>query len=167
MTRTLRYAAMSRRRLATPRRGACLAARWRLLTASGDRGSATLDVVLWVPALMAVLMFLVLCGRLVTAQLALDAAAHDAARAASLARTAPIAQAQARQAALDTLADRGVTCPQPRVSVDTGGLTPGGLVTVTLSCAVPLSDLTLIAVPGVHAVTATAVSPTDEWRGAQ
>jgi Flp pilus assembly protein TadG len=142
-----------------------MAARWRALTANGDRGSATLDVVLWVPALMGVLMFLVLCGRLVSAHLALDAAAHDAARAASLARTTTAAQAQARQAAQATLADRGVTCPQPQVTVDTDGLRPGGVVTVTVSCAVPLSDLTLIAVPGTRTVSATAVSPIDEWRG--
>jgi Flp pilus assembly protein TadG len=110
------------------------------------------------------LLFAVLCGRLVSAQLDLNAAARSAARAASLARTVPAAQADAQQAALDTLAAHGVTCAQPTITVETGGLQPGGAVTVTVSCVVPLADLALIGVPGSRTVSATSTSPVDRWR---
>jgi Flp pilus assembly protein TadG len=117
-----------------------------------------------VPLLVMLLLFVVLCGRLVSAQLDLDAAAHGAARAASIARTPAAANAAARRTALDTLVARGVTCRQPRITVDTGGLRPGGVVTVTVACTVPLSDLTLLAVPGSRTESSTATSPIDRWR---
>ena len=139
--------------------------RWRHLTGRGDTGSSTVELAILAPLLVGLLLFVVLCGRLVSAQLDLDAAAHGAARAASISRTMSGADADARQTALDTLAARGVTCRQPTITVDTGGLRPGGVVTVTVSCTVPLSDLALISVPGTRVVSATSTSPVDLWRG--
>jgi len=130
----------------------------------GDAGSAPVELAVVVPLLVMLLLFVVLCGRLVSAQLDLDAAAHGAARAASIARTPAAAEAAARRTALDTLAARGVTCRQPQVTVDTGGLRPGGVVTVTVACTVPLADLTLLGVPGSRTASATATSPMDRWR---
>jgi len=130
----------------------------------GDRGSAPVELAVVVPLLVMLLLFVVLCGRLVSAQLDLDAAAHGAARAASIARTPAAADTAARSTALDTLAARGVTCRQPQVMVDTGGLQPGGVVTVTVACTVPLADLTLLGVPGSRVASATATSPVDRWR---
>jgi len=129
-----------------------------------DRGSAPVELAMVVPLLVMLLLFVVLCGRLVSAQLDLDAAAHGAARAASIARTPAAADAAARRTALNTLAARGVTCRQPRITVDTGGLRPGGVVTVTVACTVPLSDLTLLGVPGSRVASSTATSPVDRWR---
>jgi Flp pilus assembly protein TadG len=123
------------------------------------------ELVILAPLLVALLLFVVFCGRLVTTQLDLNAAAHGAARAASIARAVPAATADAQRTALETLAARGVTCSQPEVRVNTGGLRPGGVVTVTVLCHVPLSDLALIAVPGTRVVTATSSSPIDVWRG--
>ena len=51
------------------------------------------------------------------------------------------------------------------VRVDTGGLRPGGAVTVTVSCRVRLADLVLLGVPGSRVVESTATSPVDQWRG--
>lgn len=135
------------------------------LVRSGDAGSSTVELVLLTPLLVALLLFVVFCGRLVTAQLDLDAAAHGAARAASIARTPGTATTDAQRTALETLAARGVTCGQPEITVNTDGLRPGAAVTVTVSCHVPLSDLGLIAVPGTRVVTATSSSPVDLWRG--
>lgn len=139
--------------------------RWRTMARDGDAGSSTVELVILAPLLVALLLFVVFCGRLVTAQLDLDAAAHGAARAASIARSVPAATTDAQRTALETLAARGVTCGQPSVQVNTGGLRPGGVVTVTVSCRVPLSDLALIAVPGTRVVTSTSSSPIDVWRG--
>jgi len=139
--------------------------RWRRLTATRDQGSSTVELTVATPLLVGLLLFVVLCGRLVEAQLDLDAAARSGARAASLARTVPAATADAEQAAMDTLAAHGVTCAQPSITVETGGLQPGGAVTVTVSCVVPLADLALIGVPGTRTVSATSTSPVDRWRG--
>jgi Flp pilus assembly protein TadG len=142
-----------------------LTRRWRLIAAGGDAGSSTAEVLIGLPALVGVLMFIVICGRLVSAQIDLDAATSAAARAASLARSDPAAHTEAARAARETLADRGVTCRQVSVSVATGGLRPGGAVTATVTCSVPLSDLGLLLVPGSRTVQATSTSPIDQWRG--
>lgn len=51
-----------------------------------------------------------------------DAAAEDAAREASISRTAGAAQSNALAAAQETLADQGLTCSGTSVSVDASGL---------------------------------------------
>ena len=132
---------------------------------ASDEGSSTVELALLTPLVVAVLLFVVLCGRLAAAQLDLDAAAHAAARAASLARTVSAANTDARRTALQTLAARRVTCPDPAVTIDTGGLRPGGTVTVTVSCRVPVHDLALLALPGDRVVIGHATSPIDRFRG--
>jgi Flp pilus assembly protein TadG len=141
-----------------------LARRWRLVAVFGDAGSSTVEAVMGILALFAVLMFIAMCGRLVSAQIDVDAAASAAARAGSLARGDGTARAQADSTARETLADRGVTCRQVGVSVTTGGLRPGGAVTVTVTCSVALSDLGLLLVPGSRTVQGTSTSPIDQWR---
>ncbi len=152
--------------MTTARRRLTLRDRWRGVAVTGDTGSSTAEAALLTPLLVMVLLFLVLCGRLASAQIDLNAAASSGARAGSLARTEGTARANAQRAALETLAARGVICRQPAVSVTTGGLRPGGAVTVTISCSVRMSDLTLLGVPGSREVSATATSPIDTWRGA-
>jgi Flp pilus assembly protein TadG len=138
--------------------------RLRRLAAGGDTGSSTAEAVLLTPLFVAVLLLVVLCGRLVTAKMDLQAAASAAARSASIARSDTAARAEADRTARDTLAARGITCQQISVTVATGGLRPGGAVTVTVACTVPLADLALLAVPGSRTVQATATSPVDVWR---
>src|SRR5581483_11663985 len=99
------------------RRHTAPASRLRRLAATNDAGSSTAEAALLAPLLIAVLLFVVLCGRLVSAQMDLDAAASAAARAASLARSDGAARAEADRTARDTLTARGVTCQQVTVSV--------------------------------------------------
>jgi Flp pilus assembly protein TadG len=142
---------------------------WRRRTKGSSRsddGSATVEVALLAPLLIGLLLMVVLCGRLVSAQLDLDDAAHAAARAASLARILTDAQHDATAAVTDTLATRQLTCQHPTLALDTDGLRPGGVVTATVGCTVPLADLALIGVPGSRHLTAEAVSPIDQWRAA-
>jgi Flp pilus assembly protein TadG len=87
--------------------------RIRRLAASGDAGSSTAELALATPVLMGILLFLVLCGRLVSAQMDLDAAAGAAARSGSIARNETTARAEAERTARQTLAARGVTCRNP------------------------------------------------------
>jgi Flp pilus assembly protein TadG len=150
---------------ARPAERTWLVCRWRVLRAQADRGSSTLELALLSPLLISLVLLVVLCGRLVSAQLDIDAAAHAAARAASLDRTVTQATLDARHDAIATLADRHTTCRQPSITIAADDLQPGGTVTVTLSCSVPLADLALLAVPGTRRVTATGTSPIDVWRG--
>lgn len=141
-----------------------VARRARRVPARRDTGSATAEMALLTPLLVMLLLFVVLCGRLVAVQIDVDAAASAAARAASLARTRDTAQRNAEHAATDTLTARSVSCPRPQVTI-TGNLTPGGAVTARVTCHIPLDDLALLSVPGSRDVTGQATSPVDQWRG--
>ncbi|MEV8504493.1 TadE/TadG family type IV pilus assembly protein [Actinoplanes sp. NPDC051475] len=147
---------------AAPRRA------WRrrsTLAPGDDAGASTVELVLSVPALLLIALFLMMCGRLVSIQLDVDAAVHAAARAATLARTPALARQDALAAAQTTLAGR-TSCPQPAVTVDTSAFRPGGTVTVVVTCQVPLRDLAGVGVGGSKRVTARTTSPLDVYRGA-
>ncbi|MBN1174645.1 MAG: pilus assembly protein [Micromonosporaceae bacterium] len=154
-------------RQAARRFAAALARRWRAVVAGRDAGSSTAEMALITPLLVMVLLLVVLCGRLVAAQIDVDAAASSGARSGSIARTEAAARAEAERTARDTLAARGITCRDATVTIDTGGLRPASAVTVTISCVVRLADLLLLGVPGTKRVSASATSPIDQWRGGQ
>jgi TadE-like protein len=130
-----------------------------------ERGSAAAELVLVTPLLVLLLSFAVAAGRLVQARLEVDSAAQQAARAASLARTPAAATAQAVQVAQAALAGQSVTCDPAVITPDLGDFTPGGEVTVQVSCTVRLSDLSLLHIPGSETITAVSTSPIDAYRG--
>jgi Flp pilus assembly protein TadG len=116
-------------------------------------------------------MFLCLAlagGRLVTSGAKIDAAAEDAAREASIHRTAASAQAAAQAAATESLNDQGIACVSSSVAIDTSGLSVPvgqvGTVAVTVNCTVHLADLLLPGVPGAKSLTSTATSVVDAFR---
>ena len=137
-------------------------------TAGDERGSAAIELVLLVPALMLLLLFAVAGGRVAIAHGSVQQAAADAARAASIARTAGAAQTTATAAARATLANQGLTCASMTVTLDTSGFaTPVGTpanVAATVSCTVELSELALPGLPD-RVVSATVTSPLDVFRG--
>lgn len=131
-----------------------------------DGGSVAAETAIVIPALVAVLVFgAVLIARGVDARLRIDDAAHQAARAASLTRSAGAATSAATQTADRALSHARGACPTPAVDVDTSGFRPGGVVTVTVTCRVDLSQAALLGVPATRTVTASASSPIDTWRG--
>ena len=148
------------------RLGRATARGWK--TAADERGSAAIELVLLVPALMLLLMFAVAGGRVAIAHGSVQQAAADAARAASIARTAGTAQTTAVAAARATLANQGLTCASMTVTLDTSGFaTPVGTpasVAATVSCTVELSELALPGLPD-RVVSATVTSPLDVFRG--
>jgi Flp pilus assembly protein TadG len=130
-----------------------------------ERGGSSMELVLMTPAVLVLLLFVVAGGRLVLAREHVDAAARDAARAGTIARSAVSAEAEATRVADARLADAGVTCRTLHVNVDLTDYRPGGTVTTTIDCTVDLSDLTLLGVPGTRTITATAVETVDTFRG--
>lgn len=129
-----------------------------------ERGSATAEIALLTPLLIIMLLFVVFCGRLADSKLRLEDVAHQAARAASLARTVTSAHDDAHATAHAALADAGITCHSLAVTVTTAGLRPGSTVTVDITCAVGLSDLALLGVPGSTTLSASFASPVDTYR---
>ena len=132
---------------------------------SRERGAAAVELVLVTPVLIVLMLFAVAGGRLASSRAEVDAAARDSARAASLARSAVMAERDGRAAAETTLANRGVSCRTLTVMVDTSDFRPGGTVAATVNCDVDLADLTGLGLPGSRSVASRFVEPVDTFRG--
>lgn len=134
-----------------------------------DRGFAAVETAIVVPLMLTLLLLIIGAGRVSKANLSVDAAAYSAARAASISRSSGQATTDARAAANDTLAQKGLSCSPADVDVDTSAFTsaPGSRssVRVTVTCQVPLADLSIPGMPGTRTVTGTASSALDSYRG--
>lgn len=136
--------------------------------AGRDDGNAALELVVLAPVLLFILGLVVAAGRTSIAQGAVDAAARDAARQASISLTPGAAQAAALSSARAALGRDGLDC-DPQVLVDTSQFTsvPVGQpasVTATVICQVPLSDLVVPGLPGSRTLRFTFTSPLDPFR---
>jgi Flp pilus assembly protein TadG len=136
--------------------------------ASGDEGSVAIEAAIVLPPLIMFVCLAIAGGRIVTSGAKIDAAAEDAAREASIHRTAASAQSAAQAAAAESLDDQGIACASSSVAINTSGLSVPvgqvGTVTVTVTCTVSLSDLLLPGVPGSKTLTSTATSVVDQYR---
>jgi Flp pilus assembly protein TadG len=133
-----------------------------------DRGAVTLEFVVLAPALLGLLGLLIVAGRVAIASNSVEAAADEAARSASISRTAGGARAAAEEGARRSMGEQDLKCSVVSVDVDTSGFAvPVGVpaqVRATVTCDVRLADLALPGFPGSRTVTATAVSPLDTYR---
>lgn len=138
------------------------------LTGRSDRGSAMIEMAVLTPAVIAILVTLMIAGRTGTARQAIDAAAFDAARSASLARTPEQARTTARDEAARTLAAQRLSCTTLSVTVDTSGFQiPVGqpaVISVTVRCDATYADIALPGMPGGTTLTSTFTSPLDQYR---
>lgn len=141
---------------------------WRFPRRDQERGSASVEAAIGVPAFLLLLGLILLGGRVALMHQAAQTVAADAARAASIARSAGEAQAAAAQSAAQGVNQRALNCVNLQVTTDTSGFSvPVGTpatVSATVTCRV---DLTGIDLPGVgeRDVVATMVSPLDTYRG--
>lgn len=136
----------------------------------GDRGASTLEAAILAPVLLMLIAVAVISMRIEVAAQAVESAAHDAARAASISRTQSEADTVARNAANNALSQQDLTCNRgPTVVPDTSQFQrPIGetaVVTVTVTCVVPLNDVGLPGLPGTKTLTATFTSYLDQFRG--
>ncbi|ADU05790.1 TadE/TadG family type IV pilus assembly protein [Micromonospora aurantiaca] len=147
-----------------------------------DRGSVSIEVAVLAPAFIGLMVLAGVAGRTAIADEAVESAAHDAARAASLARTADDGAEAAEVAAQDQLGWAGLNCTGPP-QIDLAGSVAGtttsfaaayqsaagvpATVTVTVTCTVSFDDLSapgLPGVPGGKTVSASFTSPLDTYR---
>ncbi|MEV7617008.1 TadE/TadG family type IV pilus assembly protein [Streptomyces sp. NPDC089799] len=133
-----------------------------------DQGSETIAAAIVTPLLLTLICLAIAGGRISTSGAKIDAAAEDAARAASISRTHAAAEAEASAAAARSLTDQGIQCASTSTRVDASGLAVPlgqvGTVTVTITCTVPLSDLLLPGVPGAKTMTSSFTSVVDAYR---
>lgn len=135
---------------------------------AGERGSATIEAVMLLPVFMLFVLLIIVAGRYAIAQQVVQAAAAEAARTASIARTQGEAARDARAAAARSFTERGLRCTSQHISVDTTGFaapvgTPAA-VTATVACAVETGDLALPGLPGHRTLAASVTSPIDTYR---
>jgi len=130
-----------------------------------QRGSASIELVLLAPVLVGMLCIVAAFGRVQSAHSDIDAAVRDAARAASLERTASAAQRAGERAALAGLNADGYRCDPLSVDVDTTAFAADAEVNVTATCTVRLSDVTGMGIPTSTTLTSRFSEPIDRFRG--
>lgn len=132
-----------------------------------DTGNAALELVVLAPVILFMLGLVIAAGRTSIARGAMDAAARDAARQASISLTPAAAEAAAQASARAALSQDGLDC-NPLVRVDTSQFgNPLGRpanVRAFVQCRVPLSDLVVPGLPGSMLLTSTFTSPLDPFR---
>ncbi|TDD13162.1 TadE/TadG family type IV pilus assembly protein [Nonomuraea diastatica] len=133
-----------------------------------ERGNVVIETVLIFPPLLLLILAAIVAGRIVIAHAAVEAAARDAARQASLARTPLAAQQAALTSAASLLQAESLHCA-PQVHIDTTGFgAPVGspaTVSARVTCTVALGDVTIPGMPGSKTITANFTSPLDPFRG--
>ncbi|MEU8180319.1 TadE/TadG family type IV pilus assembly protein [Micromonospora sp. NPDC049044] len=155
------------------------------MSRTGERGSVSIEVAVLAPAFIALMVLAGVVGRTAVAAEAIEAAAHDAARAASISRDSVTAREAAREAIQDQLDWHGLACANdldPELTATVGGaptdfddafsstIGTDATVTVTLVCLVSFQDITLDILPGMpdqRQISATFTSPLDRYRGRQ
>jgi Flp pilus assembly protein TadG len=133
-----------------------------------ERGSAAIEAAIGIPAFGLFVAMIIMGGRVEIAKQSVEAAAYDAARAASIERTQDEAISAGKTAATSSLHAQNVHCTSTDITVNAAAFNaPLGTtaqVTATVTCRVDLSDLALPGVPGHRVITATASSPVDAYR---
>jgi len=128
-----------------------------------------LEAVILVPAFLLFVALVIAAGRVAIARQGVQAAAAEAARQASIARTAGEANAKAQAGAQQTLTDQQLRCLSSSVTTDTSGFAaPVGMpasVSATVTCEVDLAGVVIPGLPGSLAITASFQSPLDTFRG--
>lgn len=133
-----------------------------------DRGSAAVELAMAAPVLILAALLMAAAGRVVSTAITVEAAAHAAARAASLHTRPEHARAAAHDTAGAVLADSGYSCATHTLTVDTSALTgaavPGRAVRTRLTCQVALADFAPLGLAAHIPVSATGTAPADPYR---
>ncbi|KRF20079.1 hypothetical protein ASG90_19165 [Nocardioides sp. Soil797] len=133
-----------------------------------ERGSVAIEAAIGVPAFGLFIAMIILGGRVEIAKQSVEAAAYEAARAASIERTQSEAISSGKSAANSSLNDQGLQCATTNVTVNAAAFNaPLGTtaqVTATVTCKVDVADLAIPGLPGTRTISATASSPVDAYR---
>ncbi|MGE3412893.1 MAG: TadE/TadG family type IV pilus assembly protein [Dehalococcoidia bacterium] len=138
--------------------------RARFSTARDERGYTSVELLAMTTVLVGFITVVVGAGRIVDSNSQVDDAAYAAARAASLESNFEAAQIAGRQAAEDSLADRGKACTNLTVSFAGTDFRTSGQVKVEVTCHANLSDVVGFGLPGAKDFSSSAVVPIEQYR---
>jgi Flp pilus assembly protein TadG len=138
--------------------------RARLRAPRDERGYTAVELLAMTTVLVGFIVTVVGGGRFVDAKSQVDDAAYAAARAASLELNFEAGQIAGRNAAQDSLADRGKACTRLTVSFAGTDFRTSGHVKVQVTCHANLSDVAGFGLPGAKDFIATAVVPIEQNR---
>lgn len=129
-----------------------------------EQGSLTVELVVLTPVLLLVVVVMVAFGRIAEARQQVVEAARAGAEVASVQPDASDAQMEAGLNASVGSVGHLRTCGERTVNTDVSHFYPGGYVSVTVSCQVPLADLAVPGMPGSTTVQASSKAPIDPYR---
>lgn len=137
-----------------------------MTTQHAERGAVSSEFAVVMAAFLTAFMLLVVfAGRVAQAENDVRSAAQEAARAASLAGDANAAINEANRVAQANLTTAGMSCANGlAVDVSTANFSPGGWVTVTVSCNASFADVASLSVPGSRVFTGAATEVVDTYR---
>ncbi|MGW2371481.1 TadE/TadG family type IV pilus assembly protein [Kitasatospora sp. NPDC001683] len=144
---------------------------WRRRPRRPDRGGIAIEAAIVVPGVVGLVLLAIAAGRVQTAAGTVEAAARAGARTGSLQRSVAGVDQPARDSALATLRQQGVSCREQDVRVSTGELQLEGgpvvTVKVTVVCDVELADLLggPSGVPVTKHLVGEFISVMDRYRG--
>ncbi|MCD9154995.1 TadE/TadG family type IV pilus assembly protein [Aeromicrobium duanguangcaii] len=122
----------------------------------------SVEIVLMVPILVMFTLLVLAGGRYVSVRADIDAAARDAARAASFERSESAARAAALAAA--NASDVNDSFSSCEVAGIDGSFEAGGVITVTIRCSVDNRGLGLVGLSGSRDFTSSSSAPIDQYR---
>lgn len=141
-----------------------------------DRGTASLELVIVAPFLLALMMLIIAFGRFAQTENLVDQAARDAARAATAQNVREDVPKVVDQVVAESMSDAPASCrdsvvASPPVLSATAFQLPDpdnplaiDTVTVTVTCTLDLSDLAALPLKSVE-ISRTFTSPLDRYRG--
>lgn len=109
-----------------------------------EHGAALVETALAVPIVLLVVLGVVMTGRVVQAQIAVQAVAREAARTVAVAPAAAAGLAAGETRARAVAAGHGLSPDQLNLAIDAGTFARGGTVRAEASYPVTLGDLPLI-----------------------
>ncbi|KOV48759.1 membrane protein [Streptomyces sp. H036] len=128
----------------------------------------SLEAIILFPVILMTLLLVIALGRIGSANNAVDTAARNAARAASLERNGNTASSAGSQMARSVLGQQGLECTSTSISISTGGFSAQigepASTTATVTCTVRLSDVGLPGLPGSKTLTSSFTSSIDSYR---
>lgn len=127
-----------------------------------EKGSATVEAVVLIPVLVALVLFVVYAGRSTQAIGQIRHAADQGARAASLVRTARM-QEVGRQTVMESLRENGNPCSRVLVNVAVDTQSSVQAVLVEVECEVSLSGLAFLNLD-TRTIEAESIEVIDVWR---
>lgn len=136
----------------------------------GERGGAAVEFAIVAPVLIIMFLFIFGLGRVASAREAVEGAARDGAREASIARSGGAADSTARQVVNATLVDKKVSCSggQPSIKVTfgpNGTFQSDGTVTVHVVCDVNNTDVVMSTLKRHSTLSGDFTAWVDKYRG--